>query len=113
MNKIILALPVILLTACDKCPDLTGRWHTPVNGMENMTQGFELHKNGVAESINMATLVYETWQQPDCDTLVMTGESIGNGQTIKFTETYNISRPDKNTMVLTRENGYSETYTRE
>jgi len=113
MKKVFLILSVLAVAACDKCPDITGRWVQPVPGMENMTQGFELRPGGAAESINMATLVYKTWTRSDCGTLVMTGDSIGNGQTIEFTETYNISTPDKNTLVLTLENGYTQTYTRE
>lgn len=112
MNRALLFISLMSLAACNQCPDITGRWHTPVNGMENMTQGFQLHPNGAAESINMATLVYKTWSRPDCDTLVMTGTSIGNGQTIEFTETYHVSMRDKNTMILTHENGYTQTYTR-
>lgn len=113
MKKICMLLSVVFMTACDKCPDIAGRWVQPVPGMEDITQGFELQKNGVATSINMETLVYKTWTQTDCNTIVMTGESIGNGQTITFTETYNISMPDKNTLVLGTTNGYSQTYTRE
>lgn len=113
MKKTVLFILPILLAACDNCPNIQGRWIAPVDEMENITQGFQLHKNGTAESINMATLVYKTWARPDCDTLAMTGESIGNGQTITFTETYNISMPDKNTLILKTENGYSQTYKRE
>ncbi len=113
MKNALLFTSFALLAACDRCPDITGQWHAPVNGMENITQGFELHKNGSAESINMATLVYEKWSQPDCNTLLMTGKSIGNGQTIDFTETYHISMPDKNTLVLETNSGYEQKYTRE
>lgn len=113
MKKAPLFILFATLAACDRCPDITGRWHAPVNGMENMTQGFQLDKNGIAESINMATLVYKTWSRRDCDTLAMTGESIGNGQIIEFTETYHISMPDKNTLILKTKNGYEQKYIRE
>lgn len=113
MKKIFAFLSIALLTACDNCPDIEGRWIQPVPGMENITMGFELQKDGVVTSINMATLAYKTWHRPNCNTIVMTGDSIGNGQTINFTEKYTISMPNNDTLVLTTDNGYSQTYTRE
>ncbi len=84
----------------------------PVPGMENMIQGIELSSNGHAKSINMATLKYDTWHQESCDKISIHGFSIGNGQTIEFVETYTISMPNENTMILTQDNGYKQTYTR-
>lgn len=112
MKKIFILLSVVLM-GCEKCPDIAGRWVQPVPGMENVAQGFELKESGAAASINMATLVYKTWRRPDCDTIVMTGDSIGNGQTIEFSETYHISMPDNDTLVLTTDDGYGQTFTRE
>jgi hypothetical protein len=40
--------------------------------------GFKLKENGIAESINMATLPYSKWELKD-NLLVMYGLSIGNG----------------------------------
>ncbi|WP_298737056.1 lipocalin family protein [uncultured Chitinophaga sp.] len=40
---------------------LTGKWMRPVAGRDKETQGFDLRKDGSAQSINMYTLVYEKW----------------------------------------------------
>ena len=79
--------------------------------MENMTQGFVLNTDGTAQSVNMATLEYETWSR-DGDELVMTGNSIGNGQTIEFTQTYTIESLDDNTLIL-RDGDITYKYIRE
>ena len=59
----------------------------------------------------MATLAYDTWRR-DGDTIIMTGRSIGNGQTIEFTETYTIEQLTPDTLVL-RNGDATFTYSRE
>ena len=76
-----------------------------------MIQGFTLGANGVATSVNMATLQYDTWRT-DGNELIMTGRSIGNGQTIEFTETYTIEKLTDDTLVL-RNGDMTMTYTRQ
>ena len=73
------------LVACSGS-GLEGTWVEPVPGMENMDHGFRLEANGKASSVNMATLRYETWKQ-EGDRLILTGESIGNGTTVPFSDT--------------------------
>ncbi len=75
---------------------LAGSWLQtyPVSDVE---QGFRLLTDGSAESINMATLVYTGWSV-DGDKLTLSGKSIGNGQTIDFTETWTIEKV--NELVL-------------
>lgn len=68
---------------------LQGEWVEQVPGMPNLQQGIIISLNGIATSINMATLVYESWTQSD-STLYLSGKSIGNGQTISFTEAFKI-----------------------
>lgn len=91
---------------CSKCESadgcITGKWTQPIPGQEGKVEGFELKKDGVAESINMATLQIEKWSK-DSTTLTLTGKSIGNGQTIDFTETYTIAQGDKNSLTLVKD----------
>ena len=74
-----------LLPACNGA-SIEGAWVEPVPGMENMQQGFVLEPDGTASSINMATLQYESWKK-EGDVLILAGKSIGNHQTIAFSDT--------------------------
>lgn len=80
---------------------LEGSWVEPVPGMEEQTQGFTLNEDGTAVSINMATLQYQEWSAGG-DTLVLTGKSIGNGQTIDVADTLIIVRANTDSLVLRR-----------
>lgn len=111
MKKLLPIIGLIMLTACNDTPQITGTWTQPVPGMENMTQGFVLNTDGTASSVNMATLAYDTWRH-DGDNLIMTGRSIGNGQIIEFTDVYEIEQLTSNTLVL-RDGDITFTYTRE
>ena len=65
---------------------IEGEWIQPISGMDGL-QGIKFGANGKASSINMATLQYETWTQ-NGDTIIVTGTSIGNGQTLQMEETF-------------------------
>lgn len=110
MKKILSALCALFLVACGQT-DISGTWTQPVPNIPNMIQGFTLGANGVATSVNMATLQYDTWRT-DGNELIMTGHSIGNGQTIEFTETYTIEKLTDDTLVL-RNGDMTMTYTRQ
>lgn len=84
--------------------NIEGQWTEPVPGQPGMTQGMVLGKGGQASSVNMATLRYSTWER-NGDTLVLTGESIGNHQTLEFTDTLTIRKLTRDSLVLDR-NGY-------
>lgn len=89
-----------LLTAC--CmgePTLEGNWVEPIPGMEDQMQGISLEKDGKASSINSATLQYKSWVQQG-DTLVLSGQSLGNGQTIDFVDSYKIERLSADELIL-------------
>lgn len=87
--------------AAEMQPALTleGSWVEPVPGMEEQTQGFTLNEDGTAVSINMATLQYQEWSASG-DTLVLTGKSIGNGQTIDVADTLLIVSVNADTLVV-------------
>lgn len=86
-------------TACGS-NSIEGEWVQPVPGMENTEQGICLEKGGKASSINMATLKYEAWVQQG-NRLLLSGQSIGNGQTIIFTDTLIIEKLTNTELVLT------------
>ena len=99
------------LSGCNNTSALIGEWTEPVPGMENMIQGFKLEEGGKASSINMATLKYKTWEQQG-DLLILTGESIGNGQTISFSDTLTIKKATQNELTI-QERNIEKTYTRQ
>lgn len=102
---------VIALAACSNSGNIIGRWIEPVPGMPEMVQGFDLMDGGRAVSINMATLQYDTWRHSG-DQLVLSGKSIGNHQTISFTETMTVKELTKDTLILNRD-GRDVTYSRD
>lgn len=88
-------------------PQLLGTWVENVPNMPNLKQGFVLEEDGTAGSVNMATLQYNSWQQ-NGNELILSGKSIGNHQTIDFTNRYKIQKLTEDTLVL--QSG-SRTYT--
>lgn len=89
-----------LLAACGgNTTSIFGAWVEPVPGMEGQVQGVKIEKGGVASSVNMATLVYESWRQ-EGDKLILTGKSIGNGQTIEVTDTMEIKKLTVDSLIL-------------
>lgn len=89
---------VVTFTACDG-NGIEGKWVEPVPGMENQTQGINLEKGGKASSINMATLQYESWEKKD-NMLILSGKSIGNHETISFSDTLIIEKLTENELTL-------------
>lgn len=90
--------------------DIVGSWTTPVPGQPGNEQGFTLNEDGTATSINMATLQYSTWEHHG-DTLVLSGKSIGNGQTIDCADTLTIKEMAADSMTLAHGN-WTVTYHR-
>ena len=81
-TKVILtAFSIIALSACTQSDNLIGKWTQAVPNMPQMKQGFTLHADGKASSINTATLSYEAWEKQG-NQLILSGQSIGNHQTI-------------------------------
>lgn len=65
------------------------------------TQGMNLKADGTAESVGTATLKYSRWKT-DGKTLIVHGESIGNGQTIAFTDTLKVLSLRNDTLTVER-----------
>ena len=84
--------------------DMIGGWTRPIESMPGEVDGFELRPNGVAASINMATLPYTSWQLLE-GKLILKGKSIGNGTSSEITETYIINSVGKPNMFVVDEQG--------
>lgn len=78
---------------------LIGAWVQPNPIDAERVQGFNLYVEGDASSINMSTLLYEEWSI-DGRELTLSGRSIGNGQTLDFSETWSIERLDARELVI-------------
>lgn len=81
--------------------NLTGCWIEVLPQDMPYIQGMNLMKNGVAESVGMQTLKYRSWKL-EGNSLVLEGESIGNGQTIRFMDTLNIMNLGRDTLKMER-----------
>lgn len=99
MKKLLFVCFGLILAACGKNADIEGKWVEPIPNMPGMKQGFDLEQGGKAKSIGMATLQYDSWKEKD-GRLILSGKSIGNHQTIEFTEEYEIVSVDENKLVL-------------
>ena len=74
--------------------------------------GVEIMGEGAARSINMATLVYTSWElQGEADKILLKGQSLGNGQTIDFPQTGMIAKTADGNYTLTIE-GTGTVYTK-
>lgn len=111
MRKIVLIFGILFaFCACGSNSDvLVGSWTQPIPGQQGQ-QGIKLEKGGKASSINMATLQYEGWKK-EGQRLILTGKSIGNGQTLSFSDTLNIVKSTSDQLVLQR-GTYETTYTK-
>lgn len=89
---------------------LVGSWVQPIPGLEG-SQGLALQVDGTAASINMSTLQYEKWSYDGGD-LVLSGKSIGNGQTIDFADTVKVEKVTADSLVLLR-GDYRDAYSRQ
>ena len=72
-------------------------------------QGGKIQKHGTAESIGMATLIYEKWSKHD-KKLILCGKSIGNGQTIDFCDTLKILKLSKDSLITSGGQNYVVKY---
>ncbi|WP_418981955.1 lipocalin family protein [Alistipes sp.] len=65
-----------------------GRWTMPDPNDPEAVMGVEIEIEGAAESINMATLRYTSWElSGEADKIILKGESEGSGEPIAFTQT--------------------------
>ena len=99
-------LLILMLAAASVCCkpkeiDLTGTWTQPVPGQAGgWSQGMQLNADGTASSVNMYTLVLESWKR-EGDKLILTGKSVGNN--IAFTDTLTIDRKSTDDSLFLRQ----------
>lgn len=89
---------------------IVGSWTQPIPGMEGI-QGFSLEDGGVASSINMSTLVYNSWTQNN-DSLYLSGQSLGNGETITFNESFYIQLLNADSLIIVSKDTVAQSFSR-
>ena len=100
MKKFLFLVFGLFLSACGSEElSIEGKWVEPVPNMPEIKIVFDLEQGGKAKSIGMATLQYDSWKEKD-GRLILSGKSIGNHQTIEFTEEYEIVSVDENKLIL-------------
>lgn len=101
--KQIISIFALVLCACSSNNNinLAGQWIEVLPENVSYIQGMDLKEDGSAQSIGMSTLLYHQWKVTD-KKLILNGESIGNSQTIHFSDTMNIIRCNKDTLVVER-----------
>lgn len=102
-NSLLLLLLGLYACTGNNEKDMVGIWIEQMPQGMNYLQGFHLKDNGTAESVGMRTLLYNKWEIKD-NKLILSGESVGNGQTIQFSDTMNIIRCHADTLVVNRKN---------
>lgn len=117
MKTLLLAATVLIIamTACNEKKSkvtIIGSWIMPIDGQPGKMQGIRLDEDGVASSINMATLVYKYWEQQG-DELYLTVKSIGNGVEIEGIDTLKIEKLTTDSLVLNSNYGYTLRYAKE
>lgn len=98
---ILLACGLCACTTRNNAPDPTGCWMEILPPDATYTQGMQLFKDGSAAAIGTATLRLHSWQRSD-DRLILSGTSIGNGQSLPFSDTLRIVRLTADSLTLQR-----------
>ena len=111
MTKYIIAAATLILASCSSSNNthLTGNWIEVMPVNRNIVQGITLDADGKAKSIGMATLQYEKWKA-EAGKLILWGKSIGNGQTIDFSDTLTIIKATSDSLLLGKDGMYRISY---
>lgn len=81
---------------------IVGRWVEPNTIDTERMQGIEINADGTAASIGMATLRFKSWDMTSPQTIVFGLESIGNGASADFTDTFRIETFDGKNLILSQ-----------
>lgn len=95
----------VLVQARSLTRAILGTWTEPIPGAVEGRQGIRFNEDGTAASVGMATLVFQRWSMPLAKTLVLDGESLGNGQTLAFSDTLTLTKLTADSLVLSRADG--------
>lgn len=102
MRKVVVGLLAMVMVSCvseDKNKAFEGNWIEVMPVSLDVVEGVTLSANGKAKSIGMATLLYDGWKL-DADKLILSGKSVGNGQTIDFSDTLTVVRVTADSLLL-------------
>ena len=116
-NGLLLGAPVVVdykgkLEDGAAAAKAVGKWTMPDPIDPEGVMGIDILIEGQAQSINMATLRYTSWElQGEAGKILLKGQSVGNGQTIDFTETGIIAKDADGVYTLTIE-GNKTVYTK-
>lgn len=112
MKKIVLLLTIVMCACAEQNRiNLAGCWMEILLQKTFYQQGVCLNSDGTAQSIRMATLQYHDWKQSD-NQLIINGESIGNGQSIPFSDTLMIVNLINDTLTVQQNGGRSISFVR-
>ena len=111
-----LAVAACVLASCHTATqkeerEFVGNWLEVMPVNSQFTQGVTLNADGTAASIGMATLKYESWSLAD-GKLVLSGKSIGNGQTLDFSDTLDVVSLTADSLKLGKNGAYRIDYYR-
>ena len=118
INLKTIAGTALMLSACASAnngiteKDIIGSWYEIMPENKHIAQGVKIGEGGKAESIGMATLKYDSWSLLEENRMILNGRSIGNGQTINFSDTLDIISLDNDTMTLGKGGMYRIQYAR-
>ena len=106
---------LLLLAACTEGPrpeaSLEGYWIEAMPANQHITQGLRMDADGCAASIGMHTLRYTAWKRQG-EQLFLTGESLENGRTVRFTDTLDIVHLSADSLTLGKHGIYRIAYAR-
>ncbi len=109
-KSIIITATLISFIGCSSNNNkFDGNWIEVMPFSIDVVQGMNLNPDGKAKSIGMATLQYERWKAED-DKLILWGKSIGNGQTIDFSDTLTIVSVTADSLLLDKHGRYRIKY---
>lgn len=114
-NTLLPLITAVVVTACTpqiNQEPFVGNWIELMPSNSQIIQGVTLNADGSARSIGMATLLYEKWVLNPDSTLVLFGKSIGNGETIDFSDTLDVVKITLDSMSLGRFGQYRIDYFR-
>lgn len=116
MKRLSFLIFLILCIACNRPENKTetsffGYWLEETGADQKFVQGLILYPDGTASSIGMETLKYEKWTVQN-NRLILSGKSIGNRQTIDFSEEWLVIEISPRTMKLKTSGNYRRHYQR-
>ncbi len=115
-NWMTLVAATCLLASCHTATqkqkdELIGNWIEVMPVNLQFVQGVTLNADRTAASIGMATLKYESWDLTE-NKLILNGKSIGNGQTIDFSDTLDIVTLTPDSLKVGKYGAYRRDYYR-